>query len=77
VTRQPPPDLPEYKLLSEMTREERIEYSAELRRVVRRELVELNRPRRERKLPRAIKPRNRAEWEIFGADWRPSEHGED
>lgn len=71
MTRQQPPDWPEHKPVSDMTPEERIEYAKELRRIVRRELAELNRPKRERKLRRGlVKPRNRAEWEIFGADWR-------
>lgn len=54
-----------------MTPEERLAYATELRRAVRRELAELDRPRREGKLrPGIVRPRNRAEWEIFAADWK-------
>jgi hypothetical protein len=66
MTRPEPPPLPEHKPVAEMTREEQIEYAKELRRMVRRDLAELNRPKRERKLRRGlVKPRNAAEWEIF------------
>jgi hypothetical protein len=54
-----------------MTPEEQREFARELGRIARRELAELNRPKRERKLRRGLAmPRNRAEWEIFGADLR-------
>jgi hypothetical protein len=76
MTRQPPPDWPERKPVSEMSAEEQREYAKELRAALRRELAELNRPKRERKLRRGlVKPRNRAEWEIFGSDWRRDESG--
>lgn len=70
MTRRPePPDLPEHKPVSEMTPEERREYAKELARITRRELAELNRPKRERRLRRGeVRPRNRAEMEIFAAD---------
>ena len=70
MTRLPePPDLPEHKPVSEMTPEERREYAKELARITRRELAELNRPKRERRLRRGeVRPRNRAEMEIFAAD---------
>jgi len=69
VTRQPPPELPEHKPVAEMTVEERREFARELGRIARRELAELNRPKRERKLRRGlVRPQNRAEWEIFAAD---------
>jgi hypothetical protein len=42
VTRAQPPELPEHKPVAEMTPEERAEYAKELRRIVRRELAELN-----------------------------------
>jgi hypothetical protein len=42
VTRAQPPELPEHKPVVEMTPEERAEYAKELRRIVRRELAELN-----------------------------------
>jgi len=61
MTRPQPPELPEHKPVAEMTREERIEYARELGRVVRKELAELNRPRRERRLRAGrATPRNRA-----------------
>jgi hypothetical protein len=76
VTRTPPADSPERKPLDEMTPAERREYAAELRRTIRRELAELNRPKRERDLRRGIvKPRNRQEWEIFAADRRRPKPG--
>lgn len=66
MTRPEPPPWPEHKPVAEMTREEQLEYARELRRRVRQELAELNRPKRERKLRRGlVKPRNAAEWEIF------------
>jgi hypothetical protein len=69
MTRPQPPEMPEHKPVSEMTPEEQREFARELRRTVRRELAELNRPRREQKLRRGLaKPRNRAELEIFAAD---------
>ena len=69
MTRQPPPDLSEHKPVAEMTPEEQREYAQELRRVIRRELAELNRPKRERKLRRGlVRPKNRAELEIFADD---------
>jgi hypothetical protein len=69
MTRQQSPELPEHKPLAEMTREERLEYARELGRITRRELAELNRPKRERQLRRGlVRPRNRAEMEIFAAD---------
>jgi len=69
VTRPQPPELPEHKPIEEMTREERIEYAKELGRITRRELAELNRSRRERRLRAGrATPRNRAELEIFAAD---------
>lgn len=69
MTRQPPPDLPEHKPIAEMTTEEQREYARELGRICRRELAELNRPKRERRLRRGeVRPRNRAELEIFATD---------
>ena len=75
MTRRPElPDLPESKPVSEMTPEERCEYARELGRVTRKMLAELNRPKRERKLRAGLaRPRNRAEWELFCADFRPAE----
>jgi hypothetical protein len=68
MTRTPPPDLPERKPVEEMTAEERTAYVADLRRTIRRELADLDRPRRERRLRAgSVVPRNAAEWEIFGA----------
>jgi Family of unknown function (DUF6953) len=70
VTRQPPPDLPERKPVADMTREERLEYAGELRRIIRQEMAELNRAGRERKLRRGlVPPRNAAERELFLADY--------
>jgi len=69
MTRPQPPEMPEHKPVSEMTSEERREYAKELARITRRELAELNRPKRERRLRRGeVRPRNRAEMEIFAAD---------
>ena len=75
MTRRPePPELPEHKPVSEMTREERLEYAGELRRVIRQEMAELNRPKRERKLRRGfVRPRNQAERDLFLADLREEE----
>jgi hypothetical protein len=72
MTRPQPPELPERKPVAEMTPEERREYARELARITRRELAELNRPRRERKLRAGlVRPRNQAEREIFAADLLP------
>lgn len=70
--RRRPPALPEpEKPAAEMTTEERLEYTRGLQRVVRRELAELNRPKRERKLRKGlVAPRNQAERDIFLADIR-------
>ena len=69
MTRQQSADWPERKPVSEMTYEEQREYAKELRAALRRELAELNRPKRERRLRRGeVRPRNRAEMEIFAAD---------
>ncbi len=77
MTRPQPPELPEHKPVAEMTREERIEYARELGRVVRKELAELNRPRRERRLRAGrATPRNRAELEIFAADLLKEKRGD-
>ncbi len=66
--RLPPLEAPA-KLLSEMTPEERREYALALRRQVRAELRELERPAREKLLRQGrAKPRNRQEWEIFAAN---------
>jgi hypothetical protein len=78
MTRQQPPDWPERKPVSEMSAEEQREYAKELRAALRRELAELNRPKRERKLRRGlVKPRNRAEWEIFATDLLKDKPGSD
>lgn len=69
MTRQPPPGWPERRPVSEMSAEEQREYAKELRAALRRELAELNRPKRERRLRRGeVRPKNRAELEIFAAD---------
>lgn len=48
-----------------MTPEER----RDLRAVIRRELAELDRPRRDRQLRQGrVKPRNAREWSIFAVD---------
>ena len=74
MTRNLPPEMPERKPVSEMTPEEQREYAAELRRVIRKELAELNRPLREQKLRRGlVPPRNAAERELFLADYREEE----
>jgi hypothetical protein len=75
VTRPPePPDWPERRAVENMTPEERREYARELGRATRKMLAELNRPKRERKLRRGLaKPRNRAEMEIFCADFRTAQ----
>lgn len=81
MTRQQPPDWPDWperKPVSEMSADEQREYAKELRAALSRELTELNRPKRERKLRRGlVTPRNRTEWEIFGADWSKGEPGGD
>ena len=61
MTRRPPPDLPEHKPVSEMTPEEQREFARELGKTIRRELAELNRPKRERRLRKGlVRPRNQA-----------------
>jgi hypothetical protein len=60
------PALPAHKPVAEMTTEEHGELLRELRRITRRELAELNRPKRERKLRKGlVTPRNHAELAIF------------
>jgi hypothetical protein len=52
-----------------MSAEEQWECAKKLRAALRLELAELNRPKRERKLRRGlVRPKNRAELEIFAAD---------
>jgi hypothetical protein len=47
-------------------------------RRIRRELAVLDGPSRERKLRAGLaKPKNAAEWVIFGADWHDPEPGAD
>ena len=59
-----------------MTSEEQRGYTRELARICRKELSELNRPRRERKLRRGlVRPRNQAERDIFCANFRTGEPG--
>jgi len=69
-----PDDLEPEKPVSEMTADE----LAEFRRKLRRELRDLERPRRDKKLRQGrAKPRNRAEWEIFGSHWSKGEQRSD
>jgi hypothetical protein len=74
MTPREPPEIPPHKTYAEMSTEERREFVRELQRVTRKELAELNRARRERKLRAGTaRPRNRAEMEIFCADLRREE----
>lgn len=64
-----PESLEPGKPAAEMTSEERQEYVTDLRRRMRAELREIERPRRQAKLRQGrVKPRTLAEAEIFAED---------
>ncbi len=71
-----PDPLEPHKPVSEMTAGERREYALSLRRQVRAELRELQRPQREKLLRQGrAKPRNQREWAIFAADLKGKQDG--